>query len=199
MKKIVLYATVAVALAACSNPMDANEKNFAKVTDEYLRDRGAVCLTVGDWPIDIGIDPQSQKMRRPVLDQLTVLESLGFVRSEQAEVRSPLFEATRTVLRYSITDAGRAVAKDSKNPDALCFGQKALAKIIKWEGPISFSQYQEARIVYTYTVKDVASWTERDDVQRVFPAIRTQIENAEAKEQQLDVKLTSAGWEPKRM
>ncbi|WP_083953716.1 hypothetical protein [Thauera butanivorans] len=81
-------------------------------------------------------------------------------------------------------------------PD-LCWGKKALDKIMKWEGPMKFGDYQEAGITYTYKVNNLADWAKKPEVQAAFPVVKSVLDGAGSKESKHAVKLTSQGWEAK--
>ena len=79
----------------------------------------------------------------------------------------------------------------------LCWGKKALDKIVKWEGPMKFGDYQEAGITYTYKVNNLADWAKKPDVQAAFPFVKSILDGAGSKESKHAIKLTSQGWEAK--
>ena len=79
----------------------------------------------------------------------------------------------------------------------MCWGKKALDKIVKWEGPMKFGDYQEAGITYTYKVNNVADWAKKPEVQAAFPVVKSILDGAGSKESKHAIKLTSQGWEAK--
>jgi outer membrane protein OmpA-like peptidoglycan-associated protein len=76
--------------------------------------------------------------------------------------------AKAKIKRYTLTDAAKPFAqekevasiglngKTTEKQTDLCWGKKALDKIVKWEGPMKFGDYQEAGITYTYKVNNLA-------------------------------------------
>jgi hypothetical protein len=60
----------------------------------------------------------------------------------------------------------------------LCYGQQALDKIAKWEGPTAVGDSNEATIFYTYKIGDLAEWAKNPGIQRVFPGIVSTINRA---------------------
>ena len=73
----------------------------------------------------------------------------------------------------------------------------AIDKIVKWEGPMKFGDYQEAGITYTYKLTDVATWASMPEVQAAFVDVKKISEGAGTMERKHVVKLTSEGWEAK--
>ncbi|MDG5826958.1 hypothetical protein MRX60_13075 (plasmid) [Xylella fastidiosa subsp. pauca] len=79
----------------------------------------------------------------------------------------------------------------------LCWGKKALDKVVKWEGPMKFGDYQEANVKYLYKIDGLADWAKKPEILAAFPYVGQITEDAGKKEQQHGVKLTSVGWEAK--
>jgi hypothetical protein len=209
MRRTTFIASATVLLSACSNPKDANEKNFAAATEMYLQKRGTLCLDLRQrWPVENILAEGSSSTTNSAAERLTALEAAGLVRSERVERAQPGGRPS-TIVRYDLTDMGRQYtrpterivftvsAEEEKKPALdLCYGQKTLASITKWEGPMKFGDYQEAGIYYTYVIKDVAPWADDEAMQRMFTSMKRELVEV-PKEGQLSVKLTSAGWEAK--
>jgi hypothetical protein len=217
-KQIAILAVLGtVTLAACGSKTDANEKNFGAAMNQYFDKRGDLCLNTKRWPVDVSeMDLRLQKtMQTGTAGQMAALETLGLVKGEDTEVDIVGFMANKPtgakakVKRYVLTDAAKPFARDKdvesiglngkttvKQID-LCWGKKALDKIVKWEGPMKFGDYQEAGITYTYKINDTADWAKRPEVQAAFPAVKTILDGADSKESKHGIKLTSQGWEAK--
>lgn len=75
-----------------------------------------------------------------------------------------------------------------------CYGQKAVDSIVKWTEPVTSGAYSQSEVTYTYKVVSIAPWTERPDVQRVFPDIRVTMADASKKNQVAGAQLTNKGW-----
>ncbi len=85
-----------------------------------------------------------------------------------------------TVLRYELTESGKTFYREKDRVGLggtkevrgdLCYGQQALDKIIKWEGPTAVGDSKEASVFYTYKIDNFAEWAKSSDLQRVFPGI----------------------------
>jgi hypothetical protein len=115
--------------------------------------------------------------------------------------------AKTRIARYTLTDAAKPFAQEkevtsfsldgAQKQTDLCWGNKTLDKIVKWEGPKKLGDYQEAGITYTYKVDNLADWAKRPDVQAAFPDVRSTLDGAGSKESKHVIKLTSQGWEAK--
>ncbi|WP_326999634.1 hypothetical protein [Comamonas testosteroni] len=207
--------TVAL-LAACGNKTDANEKNFGAAMTQYFEKRGDLCLNTRNWPVDVSeMDLRLQKTTQTgTAGQMAALEAVGLVKSEDAAVEVKGFFGKPTgskinVKRYTLTELAKPFAQE-KNVDSiglngkttekqidLCWGKKALDKIVKWEGPMKLGEYQEAGVTYTYKVNNAAEWTKKPEIQAAFPIVKTILDGASSKESRHGIKLTSQGWEAK--
>ncbi len=213
MKKIIT-STILLSvglLSACSSKTDANEKNFSAAMSAYFNKNGDLCLGVRQWPVDLRErDIQAKNLN---LKQMSALESVGLVKAENAEVdiigimsNKPTGEKAK-VKRYTLSEAANPFVKEIEvksiglngsqeiKQHDLCWGQKALDKIVKWEGPIKLGDYQEAGITYTYKINNMAEWANNPEVQSAFPSIQNTVENASTKQLTHGIKLTSEGWE----
>jgi hypothetical protein len=222
MKKRVICAAVlgALVLAGCGSKQDANEKNFGAAIGQYLDKKGELCLRLNKWPVDVTeMDLRMQKaMPTGTAGQMEALAAVGVVSGADTEVDElggigPSYNKPTgrkfKVKRYVLTDAGKKFYSEKEVTQIgfggtkkvmqgdICYGKKSLDKIVKWEGPMKFGDYQEANVKYLYKIDGLADWTKKSEFQTAFPYIAQVIDAAGKKEQQGGVKLTSLGWEPK--
>lgn len=202
-KNIAILAALSVAtLTACGSKTDANEKNFGAAMTQYFDKKGQLCLNqYRDFPVTVTeMDLRLQKtMQSGTANQMTALEAAGLVKCEASEKGQ----------RCSLTDAAKPFAREKEatswglngsqkvTQTDLCWGKKALDKIVKWEGPMKFGDYQEAGITYTYKVNNLADWAKKPEVQAAFPVVKSILDGVGSKESKHAVKLTSQGWEAK--
>jgi hypothetical protein len=219
MKSRVIWSIVvsAVVLAGCGSKQDANEKNFGAAISQYLDKKGELCLGTNKWPVDVTeMDLRLQNtIPTGTAGQMEALTAVGLVSGVDAEVdQVGMFDNKPTghkfkVKRYTLTDAGKRFYREKEVNQIglggakkvmqgnLCYGKKSLDKVVKWEGPMKFGDYQEANVKYLYKINDLADWTKKPEFQTAFPYIAQIIDGAGKKEQQGAVKLTNIGWEPR--
>lgn len=205
----------ALALAACGGKNDPNEKNFSAAVTHYLDKKQPLCLDLGPWPVDL---MQHEQLMTPLFPsskgaKMAALTKLGLVTVTNAEKvergRVGGARSTYSVKRFTLTEGGKKFYRtrevDEFRIDGamkvqqgdLCYGKEALANIVKWEGPVKFGDYQEARVVYHYQIDDLAPWTRAPEFSEAFPNEARTINSAGKQAHEAGVKLTSVGWEPK--
>jgi hypothetical protein len=207
----------ALVLVGCGSKQDANEKNFGAAISQYLEKKGDLCLGLNKWPIDVTeMDLRLQKnMPTGLAGKMESLAAVGLVSGVDAEIdQVGMFDNKPTgrkfkVKRFTLTDASKNFYREKEvsrigldgvkkvMQGDLCYGKKSLDRVVKWEGPMKFGDYQEANVKYLYSIEGLAPWTKKPEFQAAFPYIGQIIDGAEKKEQQGGVKLTSLGWEPK--
>lgn len=196
MKKsaICAAALAVVVLAGCDSKQDANEKNFGAAIEQYLDKKGELCLRLQNWPVNITeLDAAMQSAGPPgTVKKMAALEAAGLVFGTDTEVG----EYRKFKMKsYALTDAGKKLYSE-KGGD-ICYGKKALTKVVKWEGPMKDGDYQEADVKYLYKIDGLADWTKKAEFRTGFPYAAQIIDEAGKKEVRGGVKLTSQGWEPK--
>lgn len=214
-KNLIVIAILSVAaLAGCGSKTDANEKNFGAALSQYFDKKGGLCLGLTNWPVDVSEEkPLFSITLYSIEDQMAALEAAGLVKSENTERDAKGFGVPKgkkvKIKRYTLTDAALPFVQEVQTPSwrrtgsaaekesDLCWGKKVLKKVVKWEGPIKFGDYQEAAITYTYKVDKVADWAKRPDIQAAFPPVKDILAGVDVKESTHGVKLTSEGWEAK--
>jgi hypothetical protein len=196
-------------LIGCASKKDTNEKNFSEAINAYLAKRGQLCLGIAStWPVDLNEGERRMTVGRA--PDMAALARIGLVRSHETETEStPLF-STRPVkakvLRYELTEDGRKFYREKESlglpskkqiQGDLCYGQQALDKIVKWEGPTATGDYKEASVFYTYKIENLAEWAKNPDVQTVFPGIVPTIDGVGRTTMNLALTLTNQGWQAK--
>ena len=215
MKKTVWSAAaVAMLLAGCGSKTDPNAKNFGAALDQYFAKRGDLCLGTPRWPVEIEEQDVRIEQRMPGsrAGQMAALEAIGLAKSTEVDKPSVSFTGLPTgrtyrVKSYTLTDASKPYQREVAAASVdllgkpvpartdLCWGRKALAEVVKWEGPMKLGDYQEALVQYRYKVDAVADWATKPEVAAVYPQIARVIKGANGEPSQHAVKLTSEGWE----
>jgi hypothetical protein len=194
-------------LIGCASKKDANEKNFSEALNSYLAKKGQLCLGIpSTWPVDLNEAERRGGMGTAA--EMAALEKAGLVLSHETETEYTPPLSTRPVkarvLRYELTEDGKKfyrekqtlalVGTKGKQGD-LCFGQQALDKIVKWEGPTAAGDSEEATVFYTYRIEHLADWAKNPDIQKVFPGIVSTIDGAGKTQMNQSLTLTNQGWQ----
>jgi hypothetical protein len=215
-KKVLLLMVLGtLGVAACGSKTDPTEKNFGAALSQYFDKKGDLCLGVTQWPLDLSeADRRLQKsMPTGTAGRMAALEAAGLVTGAMTDVEQKTFFGDRTVKvtvkRYTVTEAAKPFyhekdvtafsldgPKTVKQGD-LCYGRKALDKVVKWEGPMKLGEYQEAGVTYLYKIDGLADWAQRPELRATFPAMAKIVDGAGKLNQTHAVKLTSVGWEAK--
>ncbi|MCW5258259.1 hypothetical protein D5038_18430 [Verminephrobacter aporrectodeae subsp. tuberculatae] len=199
----------AILLTACGSKTDVNEKNFGAAMKQYFEKKGELCLGLRKWPADVSQEDLKAQKDDPtnMAGKMEALVAVGLVSGTDTEIDQLHWASNKPtgrklmVKRYALTDAGkkfhREWERDQEQVSDICYGNLALDKIVKWEGPMKRGDYQEARVTYLYEIDDLAGWAKKSEIQTAFPKVGKIIGGAEKKEQKHQVKLTSLGWEAK--
>jgi hypothetical protein len=213
-KPIAIIAACSVfSLAACGAKTDANEKNFHAAMTQYFDKKGDLCLNSMRWPVDV--TEMDRRLHTSSESQTFALERAGLAIGVETEIDIQDFMGSKAsgakarVTRYTLTDAAKPFIQE-KTLDSiglngkltvkqvnLCWGKKAIDRIVKWEGPMKFGDYQEAGITYLYKINNTADWARKPEIQAAFPYLKSILDGAGAKESKHALKLTSQGWEAK--
>jgi hypothetical protein len=199
---------VLVLLAACQNKEAQlpNRANFTAAVNDYLAQRGHLCLAKYDWPIAVTeADRRAQSLDAR---QLPVLETLGLVASRPASVTRPAAggaAATLPAREYTLTGEGQkyylhvpvvvATATEHVTHAAdFCVAGLALDRVFGWERPQKMDGRTVSSVLFSYRIVDPAPWAQTPDVRRAFPMVMRAIDNAGTLQLRLGVHLTPDGW-----
>lgn len=216
MKKGLILATSVLLAVGCAKKEDvkaANETNFSNAIEQYLDKKGELCLGLNKFPIDLNkIEQRMNNSPFSKAKRMEALEKNGLASGEQITIDSIGWNGKPTgskvdVKRYQLTEKGKKFYREKEvesislgGPKTvmkgdLCFGQLALDKVVKWEGPMKFGDYQEAQIFYTYKINGLAEWANNSDMQASFSSVEHYVNGAKTKQDSHPVKLTNLGWE----
>lgn len=206
MKYLIFGTTLFLFLSSCSSETEPGEKNFAAAISAYLEKKGELCLSAETWPIDVPERELLTESRSSDATRMSAMKDVGLVASsvQEIEIKSwdekPPGRKTK-VTRYALTEKGMSFFRpdESAKPDerrgSLCYGQKALDRIVKWDGPIKLGDYQEAGVKYLYKIDNLAEWAKDEKIQATYPSIKYDVDGIGKTQQSHGVKLTSIGWE----
>jgi hypothetical protein len=185
---------------------DVSQENFTGAINDFLGQRGHLCLAKYDWPIYATTDDQAAGTRDAV--QMPVLEKLNLVAGKDVVVErtDPASgkKITANARQYQLTDEGKkyylqipevVATANSRvtHPADFCAATLKLDKVVGWERPAQVDGKTATSVIYTYKIEP-ATWAQNADVQRVFPMIKRVIEGAGTMQLREGVHLTSNGW-----
>ncbi|MGF6964374.1 hypothetical protein OKW43_001379 [Paraburkholderia sp. WC7.3g] len=184
---------------------DANQANFTATINDYLAERGHLCLAKYDWPIYTTTEDRANGTRDAV--QMPVLEKLGLVVGKDMlveRVDADGKKITASARQYQLTPEGQkyylhipeVVATATSrvtHPADFCAASLSLDKVVGWERPMQMDGKTVTSVIYTYKI-DPAPWAKDQDAQRVFPMVKRVIEGAGTMQLREGVHLTDAGW-----
>jgi hypothetical protein len=191
---LVLGLTLCAALSACDSKTSANEKNFGMTVTQYFAKKGEMCLDPIAWPVDVYETDLRQIKLYPdgVAGQMAALEAAGLAKGEDMV----LPDLKIKVKRYTMSDAAKPfLHTDAKQTARLCWGRKALNKIVRWADPKKVNGQEESSVIYTYTLSGVAPWARKPQIKEAFPVLGRTVDGERVQKEKLFVKLTPQGWE----
>ncbi|CAB3779084.1 hypothetical protein [Pararobbsia alpina] len=201
------FALIALTLiAGCHDKsQDAGQENFTATINDFLAQRGHLCLAKYDWPIYTTTDDMAAGTRDA--QQMPVLEKLGLVAGKNVVVErtdETGKKITANARQYQLTAEGQkyylhipeVIATGTSrvtHPADFCAATLSLDKVVGWERPVQVDGKTATSVLYTYKI-DPAPWAKDADAQRVFPMIKRVIEGAGTMQLREGVHLTPKGW-----
>ncbi len=180
-----------ILLTACGNEEARfpNRDNFTAAANDYLAQRGHVCLAKYDWPIKVAAGSSE-----PDAQQMPLLEKLGFVTGKDVA-------AAR---EYALTDAGRqhylqlpvvvrTTTQTVVHPGDLCAATLSLDRLVGWDPPQTRDDRTTTSLLFTYRIA-LDPWATAPEVQQAFPLLARAIQREGTMQMRLGVHLTQRGW-----
>lgn len=205
-------------MTGCGSKSDANQKNFGAALEQDFEKNGDLCLSLTKWPFDVPERNFQSEKNIPTSDtnRMAALEAFGLVNREDIMVddksnilwmASPNSKAPKIkVKQYTLSDKAKPFVKEkevkffgTKTVRDLCWSKMSLGKVVKWEGPLKLGDYQEVSVYHTYKLTNFADWAKTPEVQAAFPLVKSTAEGVSKKELKHVLKLTSEGWESRRL
>lgn len=201
------FLAVLALLTACHNPQAQvpNRANLTAAVNDYLAQRGHLCLGKYEWPITVtAADRQARSLDA---QQMPVLETLGLVTGHDVvEARKVADDAAvaQPAREYVLTAAGQkyylhvpvvvaTATQHVTHPADFCVATLSLDRLIGWEKPQALDGRTVTSVLFTYNIAP-APWTQMPDARRVFPVVTHAVENAGTQQLRLGVHLTKRGW-----
>jgi len=205
---LLVASVVLGGLAACHDPKTQapSRENFTAALDDYLSQRGHLCVAKYDWPIVVTDD--DLKARSLDAQQMPYLETLGLVTHRETSVVRKAADgamATRPAREYALSAEGQkyylhvpvVVATPTQrvtHPADLCVAKLTLDRLFGWEKPQTVHGRTATSLLFSYRIIDPAPWMQAPDARRAFPMAMRAIDNAGVLQLRLGVHLTPDGW-----
>jgi len=198
MRAAVLLLTVSLAcLTGCGNEEARfpNRDNFTATTNDYLAQRGHVCLAKYAWPITVAAGS-----REPDAQQMPVLEKLGLVTGRDVVAAA----AQPPAREYALTEAGRkyylhvpvvvrTTTQTITHPGDFCAATLSLDRLIGWDPPQTRDGRTATSLLFTYRIAP-EPWAAAPEVLQAFPLLARAIQREGTMQVRLGVHLTRHGW-----
>ncbi|HEY9023681.1 MAG TPA: hypothetical protein VIP05_05220 [Burkholderiaceae bacterium] len=203
--RMLRFALLALAalLGACQDKQALlpNRANFTAAVDDYLAQRGHLCIAKYDWPITLADADRAARAGDAL--QMAVLESQGLVAHRDVNVQRD--GATVAAREFALTATGQAyfvhtpvvvatAAHRETHAGDFCVARIALERVFGWEAPQMLAGRSVSSVLFSYRVVDPAPWTSTPDARRAFPLVRRAIDNAGTLQLRLGIHLGPKGW-----
>jgi hypothetical protein len=202
----VLAALVALTACGSSRTQAPTRDNFTAALDDYLAQRGHLCVGKYDWPI--AVTEADRQARSLDAQQMPFLEKLGLVSSRDASVTRKGADGTQATLparEYALSAEGQKYylhvpvvvatpARRVTHPADLCVARLRLDRLFGWEKPQAVGGRTVTSLLFSYRIVDPAPWMQTADARRAFPMAMRAIDNAGVLQLRLGVHLTPDGW-----
>jgi hypothetical protein len=197
-------ATHATTATTATNLQDPNRDNFTVAVNDFLAQRGHLCLGKYEWPVYVVDADKADQTNDSV--QMPVLEKLGIVTGKDMMVQGNDHgkKVVSHARQYQLTKEGEkyylhipeVIATPTKritHPADFCVATLTLDKVVGWEKPVQRNGETMTSVTYTYKI-DPAPWAKNPDFLRVFPMVQRVIEGQGTMQLREGMHLTSKGW-----
>ncbi|MBB3181325.1 hypothetical protein [Variovorax sp. Sphag1AA] len=183
-------------LSACGDNEQArfpSRDNFTATVNDFLAQRGHVCLAKYDWPIAVAAasrDADAQQM--PVLEKIGLVSGRDIVRNDGAAREYTLTAEGQKFYRHEpvvIRTATRRVV----HPADLCAATLTLDRLLGWDAPQTRDGPTGTSLLFTYRIAP-ETWAAAPEVLHAFPVLSRAIQNEKTMQVRLGVHLTPHGW-----
>ena len=181
-----VLAALGTTLAACNDEKLANETNFAAAINAYFADKPH-CLSAVTYPANV---PVGGFHSEPKFYEAFV--EAGLLKREELKPPPKKFGDPDGMIRYTLTDKGRAALSDR----GWCYGARKVVKIVNFTEPTDAFGRRISEVRYMYSYPDAPDWTRNKAVLAAIPRFDELNEIAgKAAEDRIVLVLTNRGWE----
>lgn len=197
-----VFILIALLMAGCSSPKDANEKNFKAAAQDFLNTEYPNGYIVANFPYQT--EGLSFNNTPEILHELARLGLVAETEISRRDIPSSFGREARVdiVYEYDLTAEGNKFFKADFTQSimgntlgAFAFGKATVAKIINFTEPASFMGYTVSEVTYTYTVSDIPAWAKDAELLNLNKQLKQDVESSNTPVQRRDVfVLTDKGW-----
>lgn len=211
---LALAAGCALVLGGCDSSkqgLGVNDETIGAAVGKYLAQNGDLCLSLNKWPVEVSEHETNHEKMLPhgIASQMATLKLFGLVAETENEVdqlvgKNPTGRKFK-VRTFDLTDEGKKffrpeavqhAALSGSKPKVkgdLCYGNRAVAKVVKLDALPDSGPDKEYNVRYLYKIDGLPEWAKRPEFQKAFPGAASIINNAEKKQMTLGVKVTALG------
>lgn len=188
------------ALAGCGDdetPL-ADRAHFTAALNDFLAQRGHVCLARYDWPVTVAAGTRGADAQ-----QMQVLEKLGLVAGRDMPAARPDGGGAPARV-YVLTDEGRkhylhvpivvrTATESVTHPSDLCAATLSLDQLVGWDPPQTRDGRTATSLLFTYRIAP-EPWVRAPGVLDAFPMLARAIQNEGVMQLRVGVHLARQGW-----
>jgi hypothetical protein len=182
-------------LGACGDAQQAqapSRANFTAAVNDYLAQRGHLCLAKYEWPITV--TAAGRQARSLDAQQMPVLESLGLVSGRDVgTAREYALSAEGQKYYLHVPVVITTATQHLTHSADFCVASLSLDRVMGWEKPILLDGRTVTSVLFTYKIAP-APWTRTPEARRAFPVVARAVENAGTRQLRLGVHLGPRGW-----
>lgn len=191
-------AAMAIVLAGCADPKEANEKNFKAAIQAYLDSVYPKCYFHRNFPTTVEFDVGGTRAALKSLVKAGLVIEKDMAAADSAAHR----KAADVKLTYDLTDEGRKYYKagtektfNGNTVGGFCFGKASIKEIGQFTEPSDMFGVRISRVNYTYTVSDLPNWAKSLDESVALRELKAEASSTVEPIKRLDtVVLTNDGW-----
>jgi hypothetical protein len=204
-------------LAGCNGKKGTSvtDESMGAAVDQYLAKNGDTCLLLNDWPVEVSEHEtrMEEKLPHGLARQMATLKMFGLVTETEGEVDQLIGKRPTgrkfKVRTFNLTEEGKKFYRPEVVPHAalagsnpkvkgdLCYGKKAVEKVIKLDLLPESAPVEEYNVRYLYKIDGLPEWAKRPEFQQTFPGAARIISEAGKKQMTHGVKVTDSGLVPR--
>jgi hypothetical protein len=194
-------SSLALLLAACGSPKDANKSNFGKAIQAYLDTQNGLCaaLPAKGTPFSL---PKQNFFGEENQKHADALVDAGLLTKRDTEMKAGFGNKMDPATEYQITETGkkylRAKAADTwAQQDAFCTGKYTAVEVDNFTEPSDIRGVKVSQVNFHYKVEGAADWAKSESIRANYKNI--------ADQSQGDIQgkavliLTNDGWMHERL